>query len=104
VAHAPILDEVRLARVELDVVPAVLALELDRRLDQIARRGFAIVDVAPEGNGGTVDVATFECGPDALARIHARSRVLADPWVSAARASVRAREKLAGRRRSSPAS
>src|SRR5262249_55614607 len=95
VAHAPVLDEVRLARVELDVVPAVLALELHGRLDEIGRRGLAVVAVSPEGNGGAAHLAPFECGPDSLTRIHARSEVWGD--VGPGREGMRAREwKLAG--------
>jgi hypothetical protein len=71
-AHPPGLGVVLAARVELDPIPAVLAPELDRGVDQIGRGGLAIVEVAPEGDRRAIRGTAAERRHHPLARGHGR--------------------------------
>src|SRR5207249_11781461 len=73
VANAPRLDVVVLSGVELDPVPAVLALELERRFDERRGRGLAVVEMTPESDGWTVHGSAIEGGHHALAGIQGES-------------------------------
>src|SRR5207247_1442008 len=62
VANAPRLGVVLAARIELDPIPAVPLLELERGRHQVLRRGLAVVEVAPERNRRPVHALAPERG------------------------------------------
>ncbi len=61
VANAPGLDMIVLARIELDPVPVVLALELEGGIHQVRGGGLAVIEMPPEGDRRPVGPGLAGC-------------------------------------------